>query len=82
LKGTTYCTKLLVVPEIMVLVDKKTEGFKRRIIINWGDGAESIVRENEINLRGKDGNLYEVPIGSEHGIICREILKENGYSTK
>lgn len=66
-------------PEILVFVEKG-EKFKRRLEINWGDGGISIVKRGEIILRGRDGNIYNVPLNSEHGIICRQLLKENNFS--
>jgi hypothetical protein len=66
---------------IEVYVDKKVGGFSERIKIDWLDGATTEITD-KIVLHGKDGKVYRVPTGSEHGIICRKILKENGYSTK
>jgi hypothetical protein len=67
------------VTEIYVFIERG-EKFKRRLEINWGDGGVSIVNRGEIILRGKDGNIYNVPKNSEHDLICRKVILENGYS--
>jgi hypothetical protein len=67
------------VTEIFVYIEKG-EKFKKRVEINWDDGAISVVKNNEIILRGRDGNVYNVLKNSEHGLICRKVILENGYS--
>ncbi|HBP51291.1 MAG: hypothetical protein US68_C0013G0008 [Candidatus Shapirobacteria bacterium GW2011_GWE1_38_10] len=65
--------------EILAFVEKG-ESFGRRLEINWGDGGTTIIRDGEIVLRGKDGKTYQVPQNSEHGLICREVVTESGYT--
>jgi hypothetical protein len=60
-------------------IDKSTGGFEKRIVIDWDDGAKTVITKGIINLHGRDGNNYSISQKSEHENICREILKENGY---
>jgi hypothetical protein len=67
------------VPEIFVFIEKGKK-FNKRVEINWDDGALSVIRRDEIILRGKDGQTYNVSEDSVHGIICRQLLSEQGFS--
>jgi hypothetical protein len=62
-----------------MFVDKALGGFKRRMIINWEDGAETELTPRLIILKGIDGKVYKIRKNSEHAKICSGVLTRNGF---
>ena len=65
--------------EIFVYIERG-EKFKKRLEINWGDGAVSVINNDGIILRGRDGKTYQVAQDSEHALVCQNVLFEKGFS--
>jgi len=83
LNGTTYCTKLLAVTEILKEVIKTTSGPYFRFAINWDDGAKSIVipKYNTVELIGIRGERTVLDFNmSQHGCDCAELITSEGYT--
>ena len=66
-------------PEILVFVDKG-EKFKKRTVINWGDGASTEIDKEKIILHGRDGITRRVRLKEKHCSDCKKLLQSNGYS--
>lgn len=67
-------------PTIEACVNKSCEGFSRKLIINWEDGAKTEIEKEEIILHGNDGITRRIPPKEVHAIDCKEILRINGYN--
>jgi hypothetical protein len=65
--------------DIEMFVDKAVGGFKRRVVIDWDDGAKTVLTYRKIYLQGVDGKVYKVSKNSEHANICRNLLTRNGH---
>lgn len=62
-----------------MFVDKDCGGFKRRIVIQWDDGAKTEIIGKRMVLTGRDGKTYNIGNVSEHRTICRRVLREEEY---
>ena len=62
------------------LVDK--EKLRLRFLIEWDQEHFSVVSYRRVETRWSDGTMVTVKPGSEHARICRQILRDQGYSTR
>lgn len=62
------------------MVDKSTEGFTKRIIIDWGDGGRTDLSKDGITLYGRNGEIMMMNFKDQHTEECLKLLREKGYT--
>lgn len=69
--------------EILKEVIKTTSGLYSQFVIEWDDGAKSLVvpKDNKVELTNASGDhtVLELNI-SQHGYDCVDLINRNGFT--